>query len=135
MKNELHSFLVSFIEQSPQPQQESLRWIVREPMASDKILGLAPDNRSKDSACIFYPDKITWAQDYAFLSNTFLGIEFQLLLHDILIYNMVDIFLSESPYMSVAVTYILHLIRRSIRHFFGTKNLIRKSFIPKQYIN
>ena len=134
MKSELHAFLVSFVEQSPSPQQEGLRWIIREPIATDKILGLAPDNRSKDSACILYPDQITWAQDYAFLSATFLGIELQLLLHDILVFNMVDIFLPGSPYFGVGVTYIVHLARTSIRHYFGSKNLSRKTFIDESFI-
>lgn len=134
MKAELHSFLISFIEQSPPPQQEGLKYIVREPMTTDKILRLAPDNRSKDSPCILYPDQVTWAHDYSFLSTTFLGIEFQLLLHDILIYNMVDLFLSGSPYLSVSITYFVHLVRLSVRRHFGSKNLSQKTFLDERFI-
>lgn len=133
MKAETQSFLVSFIEQSPSPQHEGLKRVIREPMLTDKILGIAPDNRSKDTACVLHPDQVTWAQDYSFLNITFLGIEFQLLLHDILVYNMVDLFFSRSPIFSMALTYLVHLARYSIRRYFGSRNLFRKSFLDERF--
>lgn len=136
MKTELHSFLVGFIEQSPPPQLEGLKRVIREPMTTDKFFSMGPENRSKDSACVLYPDQITWAQDYAFLSSTFLGVEFQLLLHDILIYNIVDLFLSDYlPYLSIAVTYLVHMLRVCIRHYFGSKNLFQKAFLDERFMS
>lgn len=132
-KAEVQSFLISFIEQSPPPQQEELKRVIREPILTDRLLGITPENRSKDTACILYPDQVTWAQDYEFLNITFLGIESQLLLHDIMVYNIVDLFFSKSPIFSMVFTYIVHLVRLSIRRYFGSKNLFRKALLDERF--
>ena len=133
MKTEVQSFLVSFIEQSPPPQQEGLKRVIREPILTDRLLGITPESRSKDTACILYPDQVTWAQDYTFLNVTFLGVESQLLLHDIMIYNMVDLFFSKSPVISMAFTYFVHFVRLSVRRYFGSKNLFRKVLLDERF--
>ena len=133
MCSEIQSFLVSFIEQSPPPQQEGLKRVIREPILSDKILGIFPDSRSTDSPCVLSPDQITWAHDFNFLKTTFLGIETQLILHDILLYNLVNVALRLSPFSSIAIVYIVHLVRLSIRCHFGTKNIFRKAFFNERF--
>lgn len=133
MKSEVQKFLVSFIDQSPPPQQEALKRFIHEPMFTERILGVIGNNRSKDSACILSPDLVSWAQDYAFLKVTFLGIESQLLLHDVLVYNLVNICFSLPSYLSIVITYFVHLARHSFRRYFGSKNLFRKAFLDERF--
>jgi hypothetical protein len=133
LRAELQAFLISFIEQSPPPAKEGLRHIIREPMFTERIFGILPENRSKDSNCILYPDHLTWAQDFSFLKVTFLGIEFQLLLHDILLYNMFHLSIPESQFLSMALTYLVHLFRLSVRLFFGSRNVFNKAFLDERF--
>ena len=136
VKSEMESFLTSFIEQSPSPQQHGLKFIIREQMVSDRILGIAPStNGTNSSECILQPNTTTWSQDYSFLSTTFLGIEYQLFLHDLLIFNVVDLFMvTKSHFLSFAITYLVHCIRTWIRHYFGSINLARKTMVDKRFI-
>ena len=134
-KCEIQSFLMSFIKQSPSPQQHGLKLIIREQMASDRFLGITPtDNGSYSSECVLQPNTTTWSQDYSFLDTTFLGVEYQLFLHDVLIFNTVDLFMSNSSFFSLMITYLVHGLRTWIRHYFGSKNLSRKSMIDKRFI-
>ena len=60
MKAELWKFLCNFIEQSPSPSHDVLRRVVREPVPSERILGIAPvDIRSRGAKNILYPDQQT----------------------------------------------------------------------------
>ncbi len=136
IKAELQSFLISFIEQSPPPSQEGLKRIIREPMLTDRILGILPDNNRshQDAACILAPDQVTWTHDYNFLNTTFIGVETQLLLHDVLVFNLINICFSGPPFLSVAITYVVHLMRLSTRRYFGSKNLFCKAFLDERFM-
>ena len=126
-KAELCRFLTSFVEQSPPPQYDGLRRVVREYDTSEKFLGMVHiDTQVRKSKCVMYPDQpTTWLHDYSFLNITFLGIEHELLLHDIMTYNVVDL-LFDSPSLSIFMTYLMHLLRKFMCHHFGLMNIEKK---------
>ena len=134
LKAELSKFLCTFIEQSPIPSQDGLRRVVREPIQSEKMLGIAPvDIRSRGAKNIFYPDQPSSWRDFRFLEVTFYGIERELLLHDFSTYCVVAT-LFQSPALSILLTYAMHVLRSSLRHHFGIRNLSQKSFIDEKFL-
>ena len=134
LKAELSKFLCTFIEQSPIPSQDGLRRVVREPVQSEKMLGIAPvDIRSRGAKNILYPDQQSSWRDFGFLQVTFYGIELELLIHDFLTYSVVAA-LFQSPALSILFTYTLHLVRTSLRRHFGVQNLSQKSMIDKKFL-
>ena len=110
-------------------------YVVREHDAREKFLGLVNiDIQARELKCVMYPDQLTtWLYDYSFLNTTFLGIENELLLHDILTYNMVDL-IFDSPSLSIFITYLVHLLRTFVRHHFGLQNIADKTFMDKRFI-
>ena len=101
----------------------------------ERIIGLVPlEIRSfSDSPYILSPDESSWAKDYLFLDVTFLGIEFDLCIHDFLTFIVTDLCFHK-PYLSAIVTYTVHLIRTVLRRFFGERNLSRKSMIDHRFM-
>jgi hypothetical protein len=131
---ELSNFLKGFVDQQPPPVQDSLKYIVREPLLSETLLGVTPaDFRQRDPKCILQPDTTNWSRDYQFLSQTFLGIELDLLLHDILTFNVVDLMFSNSA-ISILATYMIHLARTHLAAHFGKKNLAHSSHIDERFL-
>lgn len=137
IKSEMQSFLKSFIEQSSSPQQHGLKFVIREPMACNRFFTVTPtrtDSGAHTTESILQPDTTTWSQDYRFISTMFLGIEYQLFLHDILIFNVFDLFMIKSQFLSLTIAYLFHCIRTWIRHYFGLNNLSQKAMIDKCFI-
>mmetsp|Transcript_7954 Transcript_7954/g.11709 ORF Transcript_7954/g.11709 Transcript_7954/m.11709 type:complete len:150 (-) Transcript_7954:149-598(-) len=134
-EDELQSFLASFIEQTTPPQLEGLKRTVRQSGITEKLLGLVPVEvrGSSDSACLFSPDEANWARDYVFLQVTFLGIEPDLLLHDILTYSSADI-IFQRPYASAICTYAMHVFRMTLKRYFGLANLSKKSSLDSHFL-
>jgi len=131
----MHSFLVSFIDQSPAPHHDGLKRNIRPSGIIERILGLVPVEirGSSDSPCILSPDESTWAKDYLFLASTFLGIEMDLFIHDFLTYIVTDLIFNK-PYVSAIITYAMHLMRTNLRKFFGSRNLAKKSFLDERFL-
>lgn len=133
-KAELSSFLKGFIYQQPPPVQEGLKYIVREAAISETVLGLTPaDFRTDDPKCILEPDCTKWNRDYLFLSATFLGIEMDLFLHDILTYNAIDLVFNNSA-ISLFGAYLMHLARTSLAAHFAKNNLSENSLVDKRFL-
>jgi len=131
---ELNTFLQSFVEQSPPPEQNGLRRIVRDPSPAENALGLAPaDIGTDESKCIFYPDEATWIRDRRFLEMTFLGLEADLLLHDILTFNIADL-MFDSPATSILLTYLMHLLLVQIRGKLGQANTANKTHVDDRFL-
>jgi len=126
--------LISFIEQSPPPDRNGLKWVVRKPVQIERIFGIGPgEMRIPETKCILYPDERTAIKDYAFLETTFLGIEMTLLMHDILTYSFVDLVFG-NPVISALITYITHLVRTFLRTYFGKHNLTKKAMINECFV-
>lgn len=134
---QLNKFLQSFVEQTPQPHREGLRYVVRQKSTPEHLLGIISSGSSGDQAgespCILCPDKQAWLQDYSFLATTFLGIEYDLLLHDMLTFNFSDLLFS-NPAISILLTYLVHVGRIHIRKRFGQAHLCRRSLIDKRFL-
>ena len=133
---ELSNFLKGFIDQQPPPVQDGFKYIVKEPLLSETVLGVTPaDFRQSDPKCIMQTDKVaSWNRDYQFLSQTcFLGLEFDLLLHDILTFNVVDLLFSNTA-ISIGITYMMHLARTHLTLYFAKKNLARTSHIDERFL-
>lgn len=134
-EEEMNSFLIHFIEQSPTPHQEGLKRVVRTSDIVERILGVAPvDIRSaSESSCIFTADEATWARDYIFLKSTFHGIEIELLILDFLTYQISDMIFHKSP-ASALITFVMHNILKYFRRHFGSRNLAKKSFMDRRFL-
>lgn len=132
----MQEFLSSFIEQTPSPQSEGLRYFIRALGTFEKCLGLVPVEArgSPDSPCIVSPDQPTWAMDYRWTSCLFLGIEVHLTIHDFLTFSVANIAFKDL-YMSAIITYSMHLIRTETRRFFGVRNLAKKSFLEQKFLS
>ena len=130
----MSNFLKGFIDQQPPPTQDGLKYAVREPLVSESVFGLTPaDFRQSDPKCIMQPDHTNWNRDYQFLSSTFQGIELHLLLHDILIYNAVDLLFNNTA-ASIFVTYVIHLARKILTSYCAKKNLSITSHIDERFL-
>eukprot|EP00520_Triparma_pacifica_P017541 CAMPEP_0118665276 /NCGR_PEP_ID=MMETSP0785-20121206/18528_1 /TAXON_ID=91992 /ORGANISM="Bolidomonas pacifica, Strain CCMP 1866" /LENGTH=1102 /DNA_ID=CAMNT_0006559375 /DNA_START=139 /DNA_END=3444 /DNA_ORIENTATION=- len=126
---ELNSFLQSFVEQSPPPQREELKRIVREQPFLDQVIGTPPaDIRASNAKCVFYPDTKTWLKDHNFLNVTFLGIEPDLFIHNILTFNLFDMGFND-PAISILGTYLMHILFVWLRGSFGQGNLASKTLV------
>lgn len=98
------------------------------------ILGLTPaDFRTDDPKCILEPDGTKWNSDYRFLSATFLGIEMDLLLHDILTYNAIDLVFNNSA-ISLFAAYLMHLARTFLTAHLAKNNICNTSLIDKRFL-
>ncbi|EED96619.1 predicted protein [Thalassiosira pseudonana CCMP1335] len=134
-KAEMSSFLRSFIDQQPPPTKDELMYSVREPWLVERLFGVTPaDFRTQsEPKCILQPDETRWNRDYEFISTTFLGIELDLFIHDVLTYNMADMAFN-NPAISMVVTYAMHLARTSLISYFGQKNLAETTLINERFI-
>lgn len=131
---ELNNFLQSFVEQNPPPQKEELKRIVREPPFFDQIFGNPPaDIRANNARCIFYPDKKTWLKDNSFLKVTFMGVELDLWLHNVLTFNIFDMAFNDTA-TSILLTYLVHLLLVSLRASFGQGNLATKTLVDDRFL-
>jgi len=131
---ELNLFLQSFVEQSPPPQKEELKRIVREQPFLDQIVGTPPaDIRSQNAKCVFYPDQKSWMFDHNFLYVTFMGIETDLVIHNILTFNIFDMAFSNVS-ISILGTYIMHLFFVWLRGSFGQGNLANKTLVDDKFL-
>jgi meckelin len=131
---ELNLFLQAFVEQSPPPAREELKRIVREPPFFDQIIGNPPaDIRAQNAKCVFYPDTKTWLHDNAFLTVTFMGIETDLLVHNILAFNVFDMTFGNSA-ISIMLTYLTHIFFVWLRGSFGQGNLANKTLVDDKFL-
>lgn len=126
---EMSLFLKSFIDQQPTPTRDGLRYIVRNTWLAEKILNVTPAEfrANEEPKCILHPD------NDGFLSSTFLGIELDLFLHDILCYTVAHLTFSNVA-ISLFCTWAMHLLRTSLRSWFGKANLGTKSLIDKRFL-
>ncbi|GMI00340.1 hypothetical protein TrST_g3137 [Triparma strigata] len=131
---ELNGFLQSFVEQSPPPSREELKRIVREPPFFDQLLGNPPaDIRASNAKCVFYPDQKTWLKDHNFLKVTFLGLEPDLWMHNVLTFNLFDMALGNTA-VSVLGTYLVHMFLVWVRGSFGQGNLASKTLVDDRFL-
>lgn len=133
-KAELGNFLKGFIDQQPPPHDDGLKYVIREPLISETILGVTPaDFRQSNRKCIMQPDRTNWSRDYQFLSQTFLGKEMDLLLHDILMYNAFDLMFNNSA-LTIFLTYMVHVARTVLTAYFTKKNIANTSHIDERFL-
>ncbi len=132
IRREISEFLKSFIDQSPYPSTDGLVYMVRERQFVERIFGVSNPSKEQESKCSFYAD--THNNSFSFLKTTFIGIEVDLLLHDIMVYNIIDL-LWNSPSLSCLVTYLIHLIRNFLRSYFGRRNLSHRSLVDERFIH
>ncbi|KAL9181414.1 hypothetical protein ACHAXT_010219 [Thalassiosira profunda] len=126
---EMTQFLQGFVDQQPTlASTDGLSYIVREPLASERLLGVTPaEFRNAAPNCILLPDRD------GFLGATFLGIELDLLLHDVLTYNCAQMAFGNAG-ISIFLCYAMHLLRTSLRAWWGSRNLAAKSFIDSKFL-
>ena len=84
--------------------------------------------------CIMHPDNSPGGG--SFLSTTFLGlgVEIDLLIHDILTYTVACLSFGNNVGVSIFLTYLVHLVRQFLRSWFGKKNLSEKALIDGRFL-
>ena len=143
-KSELQQFLMSFIDQSPTPDHEGFKYIIRDLSSMstyDKIFTSigqhasisSQENDSKSSKCVMVQDEQSYYQDFSFFSVSFLGIELDLLIHDILCFLTIDVMFERSA-ISILFTYLIHCLRTFARTHFGTRNVAKKSLLDERLL-
>lgn len=130
--SDLVYFIQNFFDQSPPPSNDGLRREFREHTIIEKIIGTAIGVQ-KESKCILYPSEMNWSHDYGFISTTFLGMEEDLLLHDILTFNCLDI-LFDNTAISALFTYLMHVSRVVARDTWGKANVSKKTFLDPRFL-
>lgn len=133
MMSELNEFMKNFIDQSPPPCVVGLQREFRERSLAEKIFGTV-FGMQKESKCILYPSENSWICDHGFISVTFLGIELDLLLHDILTYNFFDLVFNSTA-TSVLLTYLVHTLRVVVRDKWGKLNVSGKALVDYRFLN
>ena len=131
---EVTVILKSFIDRQPPPSRDGLSYVVRESWLSERLLSFTPAEfrTTAEPKCIMLGS----SDDDGYLSATFLnlGVEFDLLIHDILTYNLASMVFNNVG-MSIFLTYAMHLLRTSIRSWFGKRNLSNKSLIDQRFLD
>lgn len=132
---ELTQFLKRFVDKQPSPPRDGLRYNVREALTSERILRSTPAEfrTNEEPGCCMLSSATTLVGDIS-LSATFLGLELDLVLHDILTYNIISMASNNNVGLSIFLTYVMHLLRTSIRSFFGLRNLAKKALIDPRFI-
>ncbi|KAL7548806.1 hypothetical protein ACHAWF_012064 [Thalassiosira exigua] len=130
-RQELTIFVQSFIDQHSHVQNNGIKYTVRQPWPSERVLGVTPADFRTDvePKCILLGNG---SLDNSFwLSATLLGIEIDLFLHDILTYNAAHMAFNNVG-ISIFLTYAMHLLRTSLRSWLGQSNLSTKSLIDSK---
>jgi len=155
---DVHRFLENFINQSPPPEYDGFRWVIQSPVFMERVLyGVhlptlswqresqhqnqqlhlrkrpQPQPSSGDRKCVFIPDTPTWLHDYSFLSTTFLGLELDLLLHDILTFHVSDM-IFKNTVSSVLCVYLMHILRTVVRSQMGKYNVAKKTQVNRRFM-
>ena len=134
--NEINTFLQSFLDQSPPPLLDGLQCVFRKHSILERILGMTPGILQKEeSKCILCPKEPTFMllYDYGFVSTVFLGMELDLLLHDVLCFHVVDLWFDNNTAISVLFTYLMHLLRVLVRDRWGRSNVSHKTGLDHRF--
>lgn len=62
----------------------------------------------------------------------FSGVEYDLLLFDILVYSLID--LAGNSMLSVVITYLVDLFICKIRQHYGQKNISQKNLVDERFL-
>lgn len=120
-RHEMKKHLSTFIDER--------QYIVRSPTLNERSFGLTPAEfrtPGADTKSILLQDEHGWTK------ATLIGLEMDLLIHDVLTYNVANLAFDNAG-ISIFITYIMHLIRRHVRLFLGTRNLAKTSFIHSRF--
>ena len=108
---ELLTFLQEWIENNF--NKNSLRHVIREKTYNESLFGLPPDLSLPEQPSVFYPDR-----KFDYTSVFFLGRELDLLLLNILMYSLCDLWFNNTM-LSMLLTYLLEQILCFIRFELG----------------
>ena len=132
--SEIQNFLKNFIKQPPEPMREDgLRRTFRRQNIIERLSCIAPRVKSNETSCIMCPSESTWLLEDGFVSITFLGMELDLLLHDVLTYNLADFVFGNTP-SSILLTYFMHLLRCNVRDHYGKTNMSQKANLSHKFL-
>ena len=101
---------------------------------------LFPSTTTTSKKNMLYPDIPTWYQDYSFTSVTFHGMEYALLLHDILVYNVMDVLVwnkdggQQHKILVMLVTYFVHAFRVYWRRYRSRSTFIQSSGVDERLL-
>jgi len=136
-KQKVNRFIVSFVKRS-----SNLKYACYQHKSMcNRILGLAPIKNGRLDSTIFLPvstalNASTFGSSFL-SSSTLYGIDLDLTIHDILVYNAVYFLFEGSDFtpssistIAAAITYGIHLLRKETRSLFFTgKNCVDERLI------
>jgi meckelin len=108
---DLNSFLQAFIENNF--AMPDLKRVFREPTYIEKVFGTPPDLTAPGQACVFYPD-----QQYSYVKVHLLGKEMDMVLLDILVYSIFDLWLGSTA-ISMLLCYLVDSCISRLREELG----------------
>eukprot|EP00795_Rhopilema_esculentum_P008416 gene8416-14397_t len=118
----MNKFLTSFIEHST----TELDYVVKDKLMLEKLLDM--ELQAPLDKAFFYKDS-----GRSFTSNLLYGVEWSLLLFDILFFALID--MAASNYILAAVlTYFVDILIATARDSFGKKNLARKTLVHERFL-
>ena len=118
----MNKFLTSFIEHST----TELDYVVKDKLMLEKVLDM--ELQAPLDKAFFYTDS-----GRSFTSNLLYGVEWSLLLFDILFFALID--MAASNYILAAVlTYFVDILIVTARDSFGKKNLARKTLVHERFL-
>lgn len=126
----------SFLKQTLDSSSKGLQYYIRKTSRVEKFLRTVPfEARGKHSSNIFIPiDEDSFGIDNSFTKSLLLGIELELIIHDYLIFVFACTIFGSSQLFALLFTYSVHCLRTTVRRYFGTRNLAKKSFFPEQFL-
>lgn len=118
----MNKFLTSFIEHS----STDFDYMVKDKLLLENILDM--ELQAPMETAFFYKDDTK-----SFTSALLYGVEWSLLLFDILLFAVVD--MAASDYILAAVvTYFVEIIISTARDSLGKKNLARKTLVHERFL-
>lgn len=108
---DLNSFLQAFIENNF--TMPDLKRVFKEPSYFEKVFGTPPDLTAPGQSCVFYPD-----QYYSYVKVHLLGREIDLVIFDVLVYSIFDLWIGSTA-ISMLLCYLIDSFISRIREELG----------------
>jgi meckelin len=123
---EMTAFLQQWVENNL--STAGLRRIIHEPSYLERMLYSAPDLTQSSTSSVFYTDRA-----WRFTETMFLGRELDLLLFNILVYSLVDLWFSNTL-TSILLCYLADYGISYWRKNYGAYNLSRKTLVDPRFL-
>jgi meckelin len=114
-----------------------LDWDLRIPSIWERLVFHPPPLNERTQGTkgkvIFQPDKPWFGGDDGWTCVTFLGHDYELLMHEILTFAVADIWF-RNTWLSILCTFLMHHLVRIIREILGESNLSERTLVDQRFL-